>query len=77
MVERIHSLLDWKNRVEIVALPLHAALVNVPTVLHCNELFVQERANTFDHGVLGHTRLSSNGVVTGMAGVRLAIFDQQ
>lgn len=46
-------------------------------MLHRDEPCIQENADTFHCGVLGHACLSGNAVVTGMTGVRSAILDQQ
>lgn len=77
LVELAHCCLHWQDRIEIVALPLHSALVEVVAVLYCDEPSIQEGADTFHRGVPGHSCLSGNGVVTGMAGVRPAILNQQ
>ena len=75
LMERICSLPRWQDRVEIVALPLHPILVEVLAVFHRDEPCIQEDTDIFHHGALGHACLSGYGVVTGMAGVRPAIFN--
>ena len=77
LIKLIHCHLCWQNRVEIIALPLHSILIEILTMLHRDEPCIQENADTFHCGVLGHACLSGNAVVTGMTGVRSAILDQQ
>ena len=77
LVERFHSSLRWKNGVEIVAVPLHPALVEVLAVLHRDEALFQEDVDGFYHSVFGYPRGGGDGVVAGVAGVRFAILDQQ
>ena len=77
LVERIHCLFHWQNRIEVIARPLHSALIEVLAVLHRDEFRVQEDADTFHCGVLGYACLGGDGVVAGMAGVCPAILNQQ
>ena len=77
LVELIHCCLRWQNSVEVVALPLHPALIEVSAMLHCDEPSIQEDSDTFHCGVPGHADLSGDGIVAGMAGVRPAILYQQ
>ena len=77
LVERIHCPLRRQNRVEIVALPLHSAFVEIVAVLHRDEPRIQKDADIFHHGVLGHACLGGDSVVAGMAGVRPAILNQK
>ena len=77
LMERICSLPRWQDRVEIVALPLHPALIEVLAVLHRDEPRIQKDADIFHHGVLGHACLGGDSVVAGMAGVRPAILNQK
>lgn len=77
LVEHIHCSLHWKNGVEVIAVPLHPALVKVLAVLHRDEVLFQEGADGFYHSVFGHPRGGGDGVVAGMAGVCFAILDQQ
>lgn len=77
LVERFYRSLHWKHGVEVVAVPLHPTPVKVLAVLHHDEVFFQEDADGFYHGVPGHPCGSGDGVVAGMAGVRFAILDQQ
>ena len=75
LMERFYCFLCWKDGVEIVAVPLQTSVVKVAGALHRDEVFVQEDADTFDHGVPGHAGLVSDGVVAGMAGVCPAVLD--
>ena len=76
-MKRINCPLRWQNCIEIIAVPLHFILIEILTMLHRDESCIQENADTFHCGVLGHACLSGNAVVTGMTGVRPAILDQQ
>ena len=69
--------MDGENRVEIVAFPLHSVLIEVAAWLYSDEARFQKNADTFQCSILGHACCGSDSVVTGMAGVRFAIFDQQ
>lgn len=77
LVELTHSCLCRQNSIEIVAPPLHPTLVKILAVLHCDESGIQKVDDAFHCGVLGHACFSGDGVITGMAGVRPAILDQQ
>ena len=76
-MELVHCSLCRQDRVEVVALPLHSMLVEVAAVLHRNELLAQENRDTVNHGVSCQVCRSSNGIATGMAGVRPALLNQQ
>ena len=52
-MERIHCRPHWQDRVEVVALPLHSALVEIAAGLHNDESHLQECADVFYRGVLG------------------------
>ena len=69
--------MDGQDCVEIVALPLHSVPIKVTAGFHSNESLFQQGAGTFQYSILGHACFGSDSVVTGMAGVRFAIFDQQ
>ena len=77
LMEDVHCLPRWQDRVEVVALPFHPVMVKVSAVLHGDEPRVKEDVDTFYHGVPGHARLSSDSVVAGMTGVRPSVLDQQ
>ena len=53
LMEGVHRLLRWQDRVEVVALPFHPMLVKVSAVLHGDEPRVKEDVDTFYHGVPG------------------------
>ena len=69
--------MDWQDCVEIVAFPLHPALIEIAAWLCSDEARFQKNADTFQCSILGHACCGSDSVVTGMAGVRFAILDQQ
>ena len=77
LVELAYRRLRRQDRVEVVTRPLHPALVEVAAGLHSDETHLQKRVDTFHCGVLCQPCHSSDGVIAGMAGVRLAILDQQ
>ena len=77
LVEPIHCHLRRQDCVEIVARPLHPALVEITAVLHSDETHLQKRVDTFHCGILCQPCHSSNGVIAGVTGVRLAILDVQ
>ena len=76
-MECIYCRPHWQDRVEVVALPLHSALVEVAAGLHCDESHLQQCADTFHRSVLRQTCRRGDGVVAWVAGVRPAILDQQ
>ena len=53
LVERIYRRPHWLNRVEVIALPLHPAFVEVAAGFHSDEVHVQKCADTFHYSVLG------------------------
>ena len=69
--------MDGQDRVEIVAFPLHSAPIKITAWLYSDEPRFQKEADTFQCSILGHACRGGDSVVTGMAGVRFAIFDQQ
>ena len=73
----IHRCAHRQNRVEVVAIPLQATLIEVAAVLHRDEFCFQEIADNFHHGVPGKTNCAGDGVVAGMAGMRPPILNQQ
>ena len=76
-MECIHCRPHRQNRVEIVTLPLHPALVEIAAGLHCDEFYLQQCVDTFHRGVLRQTCRRGDGVVAGMAGVSSAVLNQQ
>ena len=76
-MESTHSRMDGENRVEIVAFPLYPVPIEVTAWLHSDEPRFQKDTDTFQRSILRHACRGSNSVVTGMASVRFAIFDQQ
>ena len=76
-MERIHSHPHRQDRVEVVALPFHPALVEVAAGLYRDEPHLQQCADTFHRGVLRQTRRGGDGVVAWVAGVRPAVLNQQ
>ena len=77
LVECGYRSLCWQDGVEVIAIPLQAVSVKVLAMLHGDEVFFQEDADAFHYGVPGHSSYVGDGVVAGMAGVRLAILNQQ
>ena len=77
LMKNTHCRMDRQDCVEIVALPFHSALIEIAAWLHGDEFRFQKNTDTFQCSILGHACRSRDGVVTGMAGVRFAIFDQQ
>ena len=73
-IERIRRLLDGQDRVEIIAVPLHAVAVDVAGALHRDELFICQRRDVLHHGIDGKADCGGDGVIAGMALVRAAIF---
>ena len=69
--------MDGQDRVEIIALPLHPALIEVTAGFHSDESRFQKDADIFQYSIFGHACCGSDSVVTGMAGMHFAIFDQQ
>ena len=63
--------MDREDRVEIVALPLHAGLIVVAAGRYSDETCLQKITDTFQSSVFGQSSISGNGVVAGMAGVLL------
>ena len=77
MVERIYRWSYWLDGVEVVAFPLHPALVEVAAGLHGDEPHLQKCAGAFHYSVFGQTGCGGDGVVARMAGVSSAILNQQ
>ena len=69
--------MNGQNCVEIVALPLHSVIVEVTTGFYGDESYFQKDTDAFQCSILGHACCVSDSVVTGMAGMHFAIFDQQ
>ena len=76
-MKNIYCRMDGQDCVEIVALPLHSVLIEVTAWFDSDEPCFQKDDDTFQSSILGHACCGGNSVVTGMAGVRFAIFDQQ
>lgn len=75
LIERIHRSSNRQDRVQVIALPLRAVLVEVAARLRSNESCLQESADAFYCGVFGDPSCGGNGVVAGVADVRLPVFD--
>ena len=69
--------MDGQDGVEIVAFPFHTMLIEVAAWLHSDESRFQKDPDIFQCSILGHACRGRDSVVTGMAGVRFAIFNQQ
>ena len=76
-MKNTHCRMDGQDCVEIITLPFHSALIEVTAWFHSDESCFQKDVDIFQYSILGHACRGRDSVVTGMAGVRFAIFDQQ
>ena len=70
LVEPIRHPLDGQESVQVVAVPLYAAAVDIAGALHRDELPVLQFADIFHHGIHCQTGGSGNRFVAGVALVR-------
>ena len=76
-MKNIYCRMDGQDRVEIVAFPLHPALIEVTAWLYSDEARFQKNADASQCSILGYACCGRDSVITGMADVRFAILDQQ
>ena len=70
----IHRHLNWQNSVQIVAVPLHAVVINIVGVLYGDKLLIHQFCDVLHH--CGHGKMHGirDGAVTGMALMGSAVF---
>lgn len=66
-----------EDHVQIVALPLQPVLIEVAAGFHCDQFHLQKRTDAFHRSVLGDSDYGRDGVVIGVADVRLPTLNQQ
>jgi len=68
---------DRQDGAEVVAPPLHPALVEVAGLLYSDETSFHENTDAFQHSVFRQTSPCGDGAVAGMALMCTAVLDQQ
>ena len=74
LVAMIHGHLDRQDGIEVIAVPFHALVVYVASVLHRDELFVRQLCDVLHHCGHGKMYRLGNRAVAGMTLMGAAVF---